>query len=30
LRDLLTPRDGRADISGLAELQRRLNQYYRS
>ena len=30
IRDLVTPRDGRADISGLAELQRRLNQHYRS
>jgi hypothetical protein len=29
LRDLVTPKDGCAEISGLAEWQRRLNAHYR-
>jgi hypothetical protein len=30
LRDLVTPKDGCAEISGLVEWQRRLNAHYRS
>jgi hypothetical protein len=30
MRDLVTPKDGCAEISGLAEWQRRLNAHYRS